>query len=123
MVQDYHPLEHDDEGWCQDTDYHLAPWLIPPHNNSLIAADTTLYPIQPLPYRPMIFDTASIAITDAQILQMNCISDGPLPSKENGVILEIMEEIIYENYNWRANIDRIEMSPNQVCWIPESYTT
>ena len=44
-----------------------------------------------MPYRPTIFDTASIAITDAQILQMNCISDGPLPSKENGVILEIME--------------------------------
>ena len=77
MMQDYHPLDHDDEGWCQDTDYNIAPWLIPAHNNALIAADTSLYPIQPLPYRPNVFATAPMNTTDEQIRQTHCLSDGP----------------------------------------------
>lgn len=85
MMQDYHPLDHDAEGWCQDTDYNIAPWLIPAHNNALIAADTSLYPVQPLPYRPNVFNTAPMNTTDDEIRRMLCLSDGPSVMKEEHV--------------------------------------
>ena len=88
MMQDYHPLAHDDEGWCRDTDYNIAPWLIPAHNNALIAADTSLYPVQPLPYRPNVFNTAPVT-TDKQVRQMQCLSDGPSVMKEEEVRKDI----------------------------------
>ena len=99
MMQDYHPLDHDDEGWCADTDYNIAPWLIPARNNALIAADTSLYPVQPLPYRPNVFNTAPMNTTDEQIRQMQCLSDGPSVMKEEEV-RKISEE---QNRCWVFN--------------------